>query len=83
MLAIGSGPGGGDRRHGGDDGGAGPVPRSRHDRWGAALCVCGALLGGIPGPVGAIVGGLIVGVTENLVGTYLIASQLELTWRLP
>jgi len=28
---------------------------------------------------GAVVGGLIVGVTENLVGTYLIASQLKLT----
>ncbi|MGO9360004.1 MAG: branched-chain amino acid ABC transporter permease, partial [Xanthobacteraceae bacterium] len=35
----------------------------------------GALLGGITSPVGAVVGGLIVGVTENLVGTYLIASQ--------
>ncbi len=39
----------------------------------------GALLGGISSPVGAVVGGLIVGVTENLVGTYLIASQLKLT----
>ncbi len=39
----------------------------------------GALLGGIGSPVGAVVGGLIVGVTENLVGTYLIASQLKLT----
>ncbi len=39
----------------------------------------GALLGGIASPVGAVVGGLIVGVTENLVGTYLIASQLKLT----
>jgi branched-chain amino acid transport system permease protein len=29
--------------------------------------------------VGAVVGGLIVGVTENLVGTYLIPSQLKLT----
>src|SRR6266571_4658213 len=28
---------------------------------------------------GAVIGGLIVGVTENLVGTYLIASQLKLT----
>jgi branched-chain amino acid transport system permease protein len=26
-----------------------------------------------------VIGGLIVGVTENLVGTYLIASQLKLT----
>jgi branched-chain amino acid transport system permease protein len=39
----------------------------------------GALLGGITSPIGAAVGGLIVGVTENLVGTYLIASQLKLT----
>ncbi len=39
----------------------------------------GALLGGITSPVGAVFGGLIVGVTENLVGTYLIASQLKLT----
>jgi branched-chain amino acid transport system permease protein len=39
----------------------------------------GALLGGITSPVGAVVGGLIVGVTENLVGTYFIASQLKLT----
>jgi branched-chain amino acid transport system permease protein len=39
----------------------------------------GALLGGIGSPVGAVVGGLIVGVTENLVGTYMIASQLKLT----
>jgi branched-chain amino acid transport system permease protein len=39
----------------------------------------GALLGGITSPVGAVVGGLLVGVTENLVGTYLIASQLKLT----
>jgi branched-chain amino acid transport system permease protein len=39
----------------------------------------GALLGGITSPGGAVAGGLIVGVTENLVGTYLIASQLKLT----
>jgi branched-chain amino acid transport system permease protein len=39
----------------------------------------GALLGGITSPIGAVVGGLIVGVTENLVGTYLIPSQLKLT----
>jgi branched-chain amino acid transport system permease protein len=39
----------------------------------------GALLGGITSPVGAVVGGLVVGVTENLVGTYLIPSQLKLT----
>jgi branched-chain amino acid transport system permease protein len=39
----------------------------------------GALLGGISSPVGALVGGVIVGVTENLVGTYLIPTQLKLT----
>ncbi len=35
----------------------------------------GALLGGITSPVGAVAGGLIVGVTENLVGTYLIPAS--------
>lgn len=39
----------------------------------------GALLGGITSPIGAVIGGLVVGVTENLVGTYLIATQLKLT----
>jgi branched-chain amino acid transport system permease protein len=39
----------------------------------------GALLGGISSPGGAVAGGLIVGVLENLVGTYLIASELKLT----
>ncbi len=39
----------------------------------------GALLGGISSPVGALVGGVIVGITENLVGTYLIPTQLKLT----
>lgn len=38
-----------------------------------------ALLGGISSPGGAVVGGLIVGVLENLVGTYLIATELKLT----
>jgi branched-chain amino acid transport system permease protein len=39
----------------------------------------GALLGGITSPIGAVIGGVIVGVTENLVGTYLVASQLKFT----
>jgi branched-chain amino acid transport system permease protein len=39
----------------------------------------GALLGGISSPGGAVLGGLIVGVLENLVGTYLIATELKLT----
>jgi branched-chain amino acid transport system permease protein len=38
----------------------------------------GALLGGISSPGGAVVGGLVVGVLENLVGTYLIPSELKL-----
>jgi branched-chain amino acid transport system permease protein len=40
-----------------------------------------ATLGGFTSPGGAVVGGLIVGVTENLVGTYvrLIGTELKLT----
>ena len=41
----------------------------------------GALLGGISNPVGAVAGGFMVGVLENLVGTYVpfIGSQLKLS----
>jgi branched-chain amino acid transport system permease protein len=41
----------------------------------------GATLGGFTSPGGAVVGGLIVGVTENLVGTYVrfIGTELKLT----
>jgi branched-chain amino acid transport system permease protein len=38
-----------------------------------------AVLGGIDSPVGAVVGGCTVGVLENLVGTYLIGTELKLT----
>lgn len=38
-----------------------------------------ALLGGIDNPFGAVVGGFIVGVLENLVGTYVIGNELKLT----
>ncbi|SFO94607.1 amino acid/amide ABC transporter membrane protein 1, HAAT family [Variovorax sp. PDC80] len=38
-----------------------------------------ALLGGIDNPWGAVVGGLIVGVVENLAGTYLVGTELKLT----
>ena len=38
-----------------------------------------ALLGGIDSPGGAVFGGFAVGVTENLVGTYLIGNELKLT----
>lgn len=39
----------------------------------------GALLGGIDSPMGAVIGGLLVGVIENLAGTYLIGTELKLT----
>jgi branched-chain amino acid transport system permease protein len=38
----------------------------------------GALLGGIDSPLGAVIGGLLVGVIENLAGTYLIGTELKL-----
>jgi branched-chain amino acid transport system permease protein len=42
----------------------------------------GALLGGISSPLGAVVGGLIVGVLENLLGAYVIGNELKLTFAL-
>src|SRR5690242_17948679 len=38
-----------------------------------------ALLGGIDNPAGAVIGGFIVGVLENVVGAYLIGTELKLT----
>ncbi|MBL8363262.1 MAG: branched-chain amino acid ABC transporter permease [Rubrivivax sp.] len=38
-----------------------------------------ALLGGVDNPIGAVVGGLIVGVLENLLGAYVIGTELKLT----
>src|SRR6266403_5109080 len=38
-----------------------------------------ALLGGIDNPLGAVIGGFIVGVLENVVGAYLIGTELKLT----
>ncbi|MEO7760599.1 MAG: branched-chain amino acid ABC transporter permease [Casimicrobiaceae bacterium] len=38
-----------------------------------------ALLGGIDNPWGAVAGGFIVGVLENLIGAYLIGNELKLT----
>lgn len=38
-----------------------------------------ALLGGIDSPGGAIVGGFVVGLLENLLGAYLIGDELKLT----
>ena len=39
----------------------------------------GALLGGISNPIGAVVGGVAVGVIENLAGAYLVGTELKLT----
>lgn len=38
-----------------------------------------ALLGGVENPGGAVLGGFIVGVLENLVGAYLVGTELKLT----
>lgn len=38
-----------------------------------------ALLGGIDNPGGAVVGGFIVGVAENLLGAYVIGTELKLS----
>ncbi len=38
-----------------------------------------ALLGGIDNPLGAVVGGFVVGVLENLLGAYVIGTELKLT----
>ncbi|RJG00816.1 branched-chain amino acid ABC transporter permease [Noviherbaspirillum sedimenti] len=42
----------------------------------------GALLGGIDNPWGAAAGGLIIGVLENLLGAYVIGTDLKLTMAL-
>jgi branched-chain amino acid transport system permease protein len=39
----------------------------------------GALLGGIDNPAGAVLGGFIVGIMENLVGTYVVGTELKLS----
>ena len=38
-----------------------------------------ALLGGIDSPLGAVLGGFVVGVLENLIGTYAIGTELKLS----
>jgi branched-chain amino acid transport system permease protein len=38
-----------------------------------------ALLGGVDNPFGAVIGGLVVGVLENLLGAYVIGTELKLT----
>ncbi len=39
----------------------------------------GALLGGITSPLGAVVGGFLVGIIENLGGAYVVGSELKLS----
>ena len=39
----------------------------------------GALLGGIDNPPGAVIGGFMVGVLENLAGAYIVGTDLKLT----
>lgn len=39
----------------------------------------GALLGGIDSPLGAVLGGFMVGVLENLGGAYIVGTELKLT----
>ncbi len=39
----------------------------------------GALLGGITSPLGAVVGGVMMGVIENLAGAYVVGTELKLT----
>jgi len=39
----------------------------------------GALLGGIDNPTGAVIGGFMVGVLENLAGAYIVGTDLKLT----
>ena len=38
-----------------------------------------ALLGGVDSPPGAVLGGLVVGVLENLLGAYVVGPELKLT----
>ena len=38
-----------------------------------------ALLGGIDNPFGAVLGGFVVGVVENLAGAYVVGTELKLT----
>ncbi|MBP0633152.1 branched-chain amino acid ABC transporter permease [Cupriavidus sp. AcVe19-1a] len=38
-----------------------------------------AIVGGIDSPVGAVVGGILLGVFENLAGAYLVGTELKLT----
>jgi branched-chain amino acid transport system permease protein len=39
----------------------------------------GALLGGIASPFGAVLGGFVIGIVENLAGAYIVGTPLKLT----
>jgi branched-chain amino acid transport system permease protein len=41
--------------------------------------IAAALMGGIDSPLGAVIGGLIVGVLENIMGAYVVGTELKLT----
>ena len=40
----------------------------------------GAVLGGVSNPWGAVAGGLLIGVTENLVGAYVVGTDMKLVF---
>ena len=42
----------------------------------------GALLGGITNPLGAVIGGFLVGIIENLGGAYVVGTELKLSMAL-
>ncbi len=41
--------------------------------------IAAALMGGIDSPLGAVIGGLTVGVLENIMGAYVVGTELKLT----
>ena len=43
------------------------------------MALPGRCSGGIDNPIGAVVGGFIVGVMENILGAYVIGTDLKLT----
>ncbi len=42
----------------------------------------GALLGGITNPLGAVIGGFVVGIIENIGGAYIVGTELKLSMAL-
>jgi ABC-type branched-subunit amino acid transport system permease subunit len=75
---AGLGSSGGDGGARGNDGRAGRLSRSEHDERNLLYSFAGALLGGLNNPLGAVIGGLCVGVIENL-GAYIVGTQLKLS----